>query len=106
MRALVSIIGETNRQITAVKATLAATLEQHPDAAVYLSQPGLGNVLGARAPGEFGDDPDRYTSAKSPRTTPGHRPSSSPRDANTPWSQGTSVTGVSTTLWTNGRSVP
>jgi transposase len=31
---------------------------------MYLSQPGLGPVLGARVLGEFGDDPDRYDSGK------------------------------------------
>ena len=65
--ALVRIIGETNRQISELEATLQARFEQHPDAVIYHSQPGLGTVLGARALGEFGDDPHRYTSAKSPR---------------------------------------
>ena len=37
---------------------------QHPDAEVYLSQPGLGKVLAARVLAEFGDDPDRYTDAR------------------------------------------
>ena len=36
----------------------------HPDAAIYLSQPGIGEILGARALGEFGDDPHRYAGAK------------------------------------------
>ena len=65
---------ETNRQITELEAVLQTRFEQHPDAAIYLSQPGLGTVLGARAPGEFGDDPDRYTSAKSPRNYAGTSP--------------------------------
>ena len=37
---------------------------RHPDAEIYLSQPGLGRILGARVLGEFGDDPHRYASAK------------------------------------------
>ena len=65
--ALVSIIRELNRPISELEVALQTRFEQHPDAAVYLSQPGLGKVLGARALGEFGDDPDRYTSAKSRR---------------------------------------
>ena len=36
----------------------------HPDAAIYLSQPGTAEILGARQLGEFGDDPHRYASAK------------------------------------------
>ena len=41
-----------------------AIFEQHPDAAIYRSLPRLGVVLGARVLGEFGDDPERYESAK------------------------------------------
>jgi transposase len=41
-----------------------ADFGRHPDAEIYLSQPGLGPVLGARVLGEFGDDPDRYVSGK------------------------------------------
>jgi hypothetical protein len=37
---------------------------RHPDAEIYLSQPGPGLILGARVLGEFGDDPDRYASGK------------------------------------------
>jgi len=36
----------------------------HPDAEIVLSQPGLGLILRARVLAEFGDDPDRYASAK------------------------------------------
>ena len=68
------IIVETNRQITELEATLQTRFEQHPDAVIYHSQPGLGTVLGARALGEFGDDPDRYTSAKSRRNYAGTSP--------------------------------
>ena len=72
--ALVSIIGDTNRQIADLEATLETRFEQHPDAVIYHSQPRLGTVLGARALGEFGDDPHRYTSAKSPRNYAGTSP--------------------------------
>ena len=51
--ALVSIIAEANRQIADLEATLETRFEQHPDAVIYHSQPGLGTVLGARALGEF-----------------------------------------------------
>ena len=42
---------------------VTACFRRHPDAAIYLSQPGLGEILGARELGEFGDDPRRYASA-------------------------------------------
>ena len=72
--ALVKLIVETNRQIADLEATLETRFREHPDADIYLSQPGLGTVLGARALGEFGDDPDRYTSAKSRRNYAGTSP--------------------------------
>ena len=66
-RAAVAQISEINRQIKELEAELAAYFEQHPDAEIYRSLPGLGVVLGARVLGEFGDDPERYESAKSRR---------------------------------------
>ena len=62
--AVVGQIGEINHRIKELEAELASHFEQHPDAAIYRSMPGLGVVLGARVLGEFGDDPDRYESAK------------------------------------------
>ena len=73
-RAAVGIIGELNRQIADLEAELATHFEQHPDADIYLSQPGLGDVLGARVLGEFGDDPERYADAKSRRNYAGTSP--------------------------------
>ena len=72
---LVRIIAETNRQITELEATLHTRFGEHPDAVIYLSQPGLGTVLGARALDKCSRfDPDRYTSAKSPRNYAGTSP--------------------------------
>jgi transposase len=73
-RAAVGIIAELNRQITALETQLAQDFEQHPDADIYLSLPGLGDVLGARVLGEFGDAPDRYTTAKSRKNYAGTSP--------------------------------
>lgn len=73
-RAQVGIITELNRQIGALETELAAHFEQHPDAGIYLSQPGIGVILGARALGEFGDDPNRYADAKSRRNYAGTSP--------------------------------
>jgi transposase len=72
--AAVSIITELNHQITTLEATLTEHFEMHPDADIYLSQPGLGVVLGARALGEFGDDPNRYTDAKCRKNYAGTSP--------------------------------
>lgn len=63
-RSLTALIGALNTEIDRLQSEVAAHLERHPDAEIYLSQPGLGEILGARVLAEFGDDPDRYTSAK------------------------------------------
>jgi transposase len=73
-RAAVGIIVELNRQIADLEAELAAHFETHPDADIYLSQPGLGVVLGARVLGEFGDDPNRYTDTKCRKNYAGTSP--------------------------------
>jgi len=51
-----------------------AGFESHPDAEVVRSLPGLGTVLGARVLGEFGDEPNRYTNAKSRKNYAGTSP--------------------------------
>ena len=73
-KAAVGIITELNAQITGLETELSAHFEQHPDADIYLSVPGLGDVLGARVLGEFGDDPNRYATAKSRRNYAGTSP--------------------------------
>ena len=73
-KAAVGIIAELNRQIAELETALTDHFEQHPDADIYLSLPGLGDVLGARVLGEFGDAPDRYASAKSRKNYAGTSP--------------------------------
>jgi hypothetical protein len=73
-RSAVAVIAELNAQIAALAEQLADHFEQHPDAAIYRSQPGLGVVLGARVLSEFGDDPERYADAKCRRNYAGTSP--------------------------------
>ena len=73
-RAQVAIIGALNTQIAALDSELAAHFEQHPDADIYLSLPGIGVILGARVLAEFGDDPNRYDNAKSRKNYAGTSP--------------------------------
>ena len=61
----VRLIAALNAEIGAMEEVVAEHFGRHPDAEVYLSQPGLGTVLGARILAEFGDDPDRFADAKS-----------------------------------------
>lgn len=66
-RSTVRIITEINQQITELGAQMADSFKEHPDADIYLSLPGCGDVLGSRVLAEFGDDSERYTDVKSRR---------------------------------------
>jgi len=72
--ALVAVIVEVTTQISRLEAELAERFEQHPDAKIIRSLPGLGMILGARVLGEFGDDPNRYADAKSRKNYAGTSP--------------------------------
>jgi transposase len=63
-RSLIAVITVLNEQVKALESEVEAVFGRHPDAEIYLSQPGLGPVLGPRVLGEFGDDPHRYASSK------------------------------------------
>ena len=64
VRSLTVIIAALNGEIVTMEQQVTASFRRHPDAAIYLSQPGIAEILGARQLGEFGDDPHRYASAK------------------------------------------
>ena len=72
--ASVAVIKQLNLQIAALERELAASFELHPDAEIYLSLPGLGVVLGARAMGEFGDDRTRFLHPKARKNYAGTAP--------------------------------
>jgi transposase len=74
VRALAAIITTSNEQITALEGPVEACFGQHPDAEIYLSQPGLGPILGARVLAEFGDDPTRYQGARARKNYAGTSP--------------------------------
>lgn len=72
--ALVAVIGELATQVEVLRGEVEAGFGRHPDAEIYLSQPGLGPILSARVLAEFGDDPDRYTDAKARKNYSGMSP--------------------------------
>ena len=72
--ALTIVITGLSQQIAAVETKLVDRFEQHPDAAILRSQPGLSSILGARVLAEFGDAPNRYADAKARRNYAGIAP--------------------------------
>src|SRR6476469_5257454 len=72
--AAVHVIAALNVQIDELETVLTDHFETHPDADIYRSLPGLGVILGARVLGEFGDDPNRYTTAKCRKNYAGTSP--------------------------------
>jgi transposase len=65
--AMVAVLAQLVKQIELLEQELNAHFEQHPDAEILLSQPGLGPILAARVLAEFGDDPGRYADVKARR---------------------------------------
>jgi hypothetical protein len=72
--ATVAVIAEMGAQITRLATELTSGFEQHPDAEVVRSLPGLGTILGARVLGEFGDEPNRYATPKCRKNYAGTSP--------------------------------
>jgi len=74
VRALTAVIITLNEQVRALEEQVKEHFGRHTDAEVYLSQPGLGPILGARVLAEFGDDPCRYAGGKARRNYAGTSP--------------------------------
>ena len=72
--AVVAVITELNRQIDVLAEAVGSHFGQHPDVEIYLSQPGLGSILGARVLAEFGDAPERYADARARKNYSGMSP--------------------------------
>lgn len=74
IRATASVLITLNEQISELEGQVEAHFRQHPDAAIYLSQPGIGTINGARALAEFGDADGRYASARARKNYAGSSP--------------------------------
>jgi transposase len=72
--AAVAVIASLSERIASLETVLTSTFKAHPDAGIVQSQPGLGVVLAARVLAEFGDDPQRYISAKARKAYAGTAP--------------------------------
>jgi transposase len=74
VRSQVAVLATLNTEIATMQDEVTAHFGRHPDAEIYLSQPGLGVILGARVLAEFGDDPHRYADAKARKNFAGTSP--------------------------------
>jgi hypothetical protein len=74
VRSLTAVIVTLNEQVKVLQGEVEAHFGRHPDAEIIVSQPGLGQVLGARVLAEFGDDPARYADGKARRNYAGTSP--------------------------------
>ena len=74
VRSLVTILTTLNAQISLLEKEVKAHFGRHPDAEIILSQPGIGEILGARVLAEFGDAASRYASAKARKNYAGTSP--------------------------------
>jgi hypothetical protein len=72
--ALVAVLTTMVAQTAVLEEQVRQGFGQHPDAEIYLSQPGLGTILGARVLAEMGDDPDRYVDARARKNYAGMAP--------------------------------
>jgi transposase len=73
-RSAAAVLATLNEQVKALEGQVEAHFGRHPDAEIILSQPGMGPILGARVLAEFGDDPDRYATAKNRKNYAGTSP--------------------------------
>jgi hypothetical protein len=72
--ALVAVITEMVRQTRVLEEQVEQGFGQHPDAEIYLSQPGMGTIIAARVLAEMGDDPHRYVDARARKNYAGMAP--------------------------------
>jgi transposase len=73
-RSALRLIEVFTTEIAALELAVAENFEQHPDAKIVHSLPGIGTVLGARVLGEFGDDRTRFATAKCRKNYAGTSP--------------------------------
>jgi hypothetical protein len=69
-----AVITALNEQVKVMEAKVSEIFRRHPDARIYRSQPGIGDITGARILGEFGDAPGRYATAKARKNYAGTSP--------------------------------
>jgi hypothetical protein len=100
VRSLIAVITALNEQVKELQGQVEEHFGQHSDAEIYLSQPGMGAIPGARVPAESGDDPHRYPDGKAPKNYAAPARSPAPRARRSSLPPGSStMTGSSTRSW-------
>ncbi|WP_431904901.1 IS110 family transposase [Nonomuraea sp. bgisy101] len=72
--ALLAVLDAECTNVERLGETVTQAFHQHPDHAVILSFPGLGDMLGARLLAEIGDDRDRFADARAIKAYAGSAP--------------------------------
>ena len=106
VKALIGVIIALNTQIAALEEEISESFDQHPDATIVRSLPGLATVLGAQVLAEFGEDPNGYDNAKSREDYAARHPSPGPPATPKSSSPATPATSAWPTLANNGPSPP
>jgi hypothetical protein len=73
-RSALRLIEVFTAEIAALEQAVTENFDQHPDAKIVHSLPGIGTILGARVLGEFGDDRTRFASPKCRKNYAGTSP--------------------------------
>jgi len=108
-RRTLALLGQLDAACAAADDLEQAAVEsfnQHPDAGIITSFPGLGALTGARVLAEIGDDRSGSRMPKDSRPTQAPRPSPAPPARPSPSPAGTSRTTGSTPPATSGHSPP
>jgi hypothetical protein len=107
-----SLMPALNEQIQMLEEQVSAHFLAHPDAEIYLSMPGIGEITGARVLAVPGCSPSSETTrpattpSRPARTLPAPAPSPAPPAGRTPSTPDTHATTVSPTPSTSRRSPP
>lgn len=74
VRSSIAVLVVINTEIEHLEEEVKTHFGRHPAADIIASQPGIGEILGARVLAEFGDAPERYRSAKARKNYAGTSP--------------------------------
>jgi len=100
VRSLVAVITVLNEQVKTLQGQVEADFGRHPDAEIYLSQPGLGPILGAGSSASSATTRTATPAARPARTTAAPAPSPGPPERGRSSPPGSSATtGSPTRSW-------